>query len=194
MSTKVILKNVRLSFPYLFNQSDKSNKFEATFMLDPNDEKNLKAIKKGIKAALAESKLAAKFGKSKIGWKGSCLKSQDDDLVDIKTIGGMVGETEGKIRDEYEGLYLVKASNATRPNIVDRDKTPLDSTDGRPYSGCYVLAVLGVWIQDNDFGQRINCELQGVQFMSDGEAFAGGAVASSDDFDDDFDDEDEDDI
>lgn len=37
---------------------------------------------------------------------------------------------------------------------------------------------------DNNFGKRINASLGGVQFYRDGDAFAGGGVASEDDFDD----------
>ncbi|EOA7521129.1 ssDNA-binding protein, partial [Escherichia coli] len=33
-------------------------------------------------------------------------------------------------------------------------------------------------------GKRINASLGGVQFLRDGDAFAGGGVASADDFDD----------
>ncbi|MWN55950.1 ssDNA-binding protein, partial [Escherichia coli] len=51
-------------------------------------------------------------------------------------------------------------------------------------AGCYVNAVIDIWAQDNNFGKRINASLGGVQFLRDGDAFAGGGVASADDFDD----------
>uniref|UniRef100_T1HEF4 Uncharacterized protein n=2 Tax=cellular organisms TaxID=131567 RepID=T1HEF4_RHOPR len=35
---------------------------------------------------------------------------------------------------------------------------------------------------DNNFGKRINASLGGVQFLRDGDAFAGGGVATPDDF------------
>lgn len=44
--------------------------------------------------------------------------------------------------------------------------------------------MIDVWAQDNNFGKRINASLGGVQFLRDGDAFAGGGVASEEDFDD----------
>ncbi|MDQ9777799.1 DUF2815 family protein, partial [Acinetobacter baumannii] len=41
-----------------------------------------------------------------------------------------------------------------------------------------------LWCQDNNYGKRINASLRGVQFLKDGEAFAGGGIASEDDFED----------
>ncbi len=71
-----------------------------------------------------------------------------------------------------------------RPTVIDRDRTALIQADGRPYAGCYVNAVVDIWAQDNNFGKRINASLSGVQFLRDGDAFAGGGVAAPDDFDD----------
>ncbi|WP_244126983.1 ssDNA-binding protein, partial [Xylella fastidiosa] len=64
------------------------------------------------------------------------------------------------------------------------DRTPLAAQDGRPYAGCYVNANIELWAQDNNYGKRINASLGGVQFLRDGEAFAGGGVASVEDFED----------
>ena len=36
---------------------------------------------------------------------------------------------------------------------------------------------------DNQYGKRINATLRGVQFVSDGEPFAGGQPADADEFD-----------
>jgi hypothetical protein len=67
--------------------------------------------------------------------------------------------------------------------VIDRDKTPLTSADGRPYAGCFVNASVELWAQDNNFGKRINASLRGVQFFKDGDAFSGGGAASDDEFD-----------
>jgi hypothetical protein len=47
-----------------------------------------------------------------------------------------------------------------------------------------VNASIELWCQDNNYGKRINASLRGVQFLKDGEAFAGGGVANADEFDD----------
>jgi hypothetical protein len=78
----------------------------------------------------------------------------------------------------------VSASNKVAPLVVDKDKSPLSEASGRPYAGCYVNASLDIWAQDNSYGKRVNATLRGVQFFRDGDAFAGGAPASEDEFDD----------
>lgn len=69
--------------------------------------------------------------------------------------------------------------------IIDRNKVKkedgstgfpdLTPGDGRPYSGCYVNAIVRIWAQDDpDYGKRINASIEAVQFWRDGEAFGGG--------------------
>ena len=84
--------------------------------------------------------------------------------------------------DGYEGNLYLNGYNAVRPTVVDRDTTPLVAADGKPSSGCYVVAILDVWAQDNQYGKKINAQLQGVQFFKDGDAFAGGKAADAGDF------------
>ena len=82
----------------------------------------------------------------------------------------------------YAGNFYLNAGNLIRPLVLDSNKAPLTAADGRPYSGCYVNAILEVWAQDNQHGKRVNASLLGVQFVRDGERLAGGSVASADDF------------
>jgi hypothetical protein len=85
--------------------------------------------------------------------------------------------------DGFDGNFYVSANLKTRPTIVDRDGSQLTPADGRPYSGCYVLAHISLWTMDNQYGQKINVNLLGLQFLRDGDAFSGGAAPSStDDF------------
>ena len=84
--------------------------------------------------------------------------------------------------DAYPGNLFINASNKTRPLVIGPNREPLVAADGKPYSGCYVNAIIEVWAQDNQFGKRINASLLGVQFLRDGERLAGGGVAAADDF------------
>jgi hypothetical protein len=174
MSTKIKLSNVRLSFPSLFQKAQfngESTKYEATLMLHKEDHaEDIRQIKAQIDAAIKENLKGVKLPADKI-----CLKD---------------GDESG--RDEYVGHYTLKAANNKRPKVIDRDKTPLVEEDDKPYSGCYVNAVLELWVQNNSWGKRVNANLLGVQFYKDGEPFAGGEIAGDDDFedfgsDDDFD-------
>lgn len=85
--------------------------------------------------------------------------------------------------DGFQGNYFVSANSKVRPTIVDRNGAPLTPSDGRPYAGCYVLAHISLWTMDNKWGQKINANLLGLQFLRDGDAFAGGPAPSAvDDF------------
>lgn len=95
---------------------------------------------------------------------------------------------DGDDKQKYEGFpgnFYLSPSNDTRPTAVDRDKSPLTKDDGKLYSGCYVNAKVEIWVQDNNYGQRVNATLLGVQFVKDGDAFGAGAPpANPDDFPD----------
>ena len=82
----------------------------------------------------------------------------------------------------YTGNLYLNAGNAIRPLVLDANRAPLTAADGKPYSGCYVNAIIEVWAQDNQHGKRVNASLLGVQFVRDGERLAGGSVATADDF------------
>lgn len=161
---KIKLHNVRLSFPSLFRKavfSGEETKFEATFLLDKDTQADKIAeidtlIKNMIKDALEGAKLPA----YKV-----CLR--DGDEVDYAG---------------YAGHMSIKASTAKRPLVLDRDRSPLTEDDNRLYAGCYVNAMIELWVQDNQWGKRINANLLGVQFFKDGEPFSDGATASVDDF------------
>lgn len=82
----------------------------------------------------------------------------------------------------YAGNLYLNAGNAIRPLVLDANRSALTASDGRPYSGCYVNAIVEIWAQDNQHGKRINASLLGVQFVRDGERLAGGSIATADDF------------
>ncbi|MCK4957771.1 MAG: DUF2815 family protein [Planctomycetes bacterium] len=193
---KIKLQNVRLSFPKIFVAEQFEGqgpfKFSTNGLLDaesPIDAKQIKALKKAMRQVGSE-----KWGKAwddgKIKLIGTCLKAQDEDL---HSGDKLVTETKGDDREEQNGMYIVTASDTTRPQVRDKDKSPLVESDGKPYAGCYATLIIDLWAQDNKFGKRINANLTGVQFKKDGAAFAGGVPASDDDFDDDFEDDDEND-
>ncbi len=165
--SKIKLNNVRLSFPSLFQKAvfeGKEGKYEATFLLSKEDVKTKKVIDDAIAKAIAEAKVKVPSG-------NYCIKDGDDTFAE-------------KEYDGYEGCWSIKAANSKRPTVIDRDKTPLTAEDEKLYAGCYVNAVIDIWIQNNNYGKRVNANLYGVQFLEDGESFGAGPVDVSDDFDD----------
>ncbi len=168
---KVQLKDVRLTFPQLFEAKTVNGqgepKFSAAFLI-PRDHPQLAEVQTAIREA-ADTKWGPKAG---------------DVLKQLKAADKLaVHDGDGKSNYEgYEGNLFVNASNKLRPLVIDGNRAPLTASDGKPYSGCYVNAILEFWAQDNQFGKRVNASLLGVQFIRDGERLAGGAVAAADDF------------
>jgi len=167
---KVKMHNVRLSFPSLFATEkfggEDTGKFAATFLLDKTDHADLIKEIQAAMQSVADEKLKGKLPPAD----KLCLKDGD--------------ETD---REEMAGKMTIKASGKKRPLVIDRDKTPLNEEDGKPYAGCYVNAIIHVWAQSNEYGKRVNAQLNGVQFFGDGEPFGspGIAVDEFDHFDDD---------
>lgn len=169
---KIVLKNVRLAFPQLFEAKQVNGEgkpsFSASLLIDPSDMqlKDLEAkaleVAKGKWGAKAEAVIKQAKGQDK--W-----VTHDGDLK-----SGMAG---------YEGMIYVNARNPVRPLVIDRNKAPLTEQDGKPYGGCYVNVSVELWAQDNQYGKRVNASLGGVQFVRDGDRFAGGSSADESDFD-----------
>lgn len=160
---KIKLNNVRLSFPSLFQRSNFNGvegKFEATFLMDKETHaKVIAEIENNIESLKLEHKV-------KVASDKCCLK--DGDNIDY---------------DGYKNTMAIKATSNKRVTIIDRDKTPLHEDDANaPYAGCYVNAVVSLWIQNNQYGKRVNCNLLGVQFVKEGQAF-GSSNDCLDDFD-----------
>jgi len=149
------LKNVRLSFPALFEAksfNEGKPKFSAVFLLDKKvNTADIKAVKAGIEAVTKE-----KWPKGVKNLKPPCLH-------------------DGSEKEDVDGygddVMYVTASSAKRVPVVGADLAPLTEEDGKPYAGCYVNASIRLWAQDNEFGKRINAQLRAVQFLRDGEAF-----------------------
>jgi len=150
----VKLKNVRLSFPALFEAksfNEGKPKFSAVFLLNKKtNAADIKAIRAAIEAVTKE-----KWPKGVKNLKPSCLH-----------------EGSEKEYDGYgEEVMYLSASSAKRVPVVDGDMSPLTEEDGRPYAGCYVNCSIRLWAQDNEYGKRINAQLRAVQFYKKGEPF-----------------------
>jgi len=173
--SKIQLKNVRLSFPDLFEASEFEGKrsFGATFLIKPGDA-NDKAIRAAINEVATEKfkdkaaaivKAAMAGGNQKCCYWDGNLKTYDG-YADMMALTSKRGEDKG------------------RPLVIDKNKAPLVSADGKPYAGCYVNASVELWAQDNKYGKSVRCTLLGVQFAGDGDAFSAGSIADESDFED----------
>lgn len=170
---KIKLTNVRLAFPALFEAKTVNGEgepaFSAAFLIATNSP-DIKTLKDAFEV----------IGKDKWGAKWATVKKE----IEAKDRTALHdGDTKADYAG-FAGMMFVSARNKTRPLVLDADKSPLTAQDGKPYAGCYVNASIELWAQDNNYGKRINASLRGVQFLRDGDAFAGGGAASDDEFDD----------
>lgn len=175
---QVVLKNVRLAFPALFEPRSLEGgaaRYSAVFIIDPDSE-NAKAVDAAMKEAAK-----AKWGdKAPVVYK----RLLTDKRVCLRTEPRT--NKDGEVYDGFEDKYSLSASNKVRPTVVDRDRSPLTEADGKPYGGCYVNAIVDIYAQDHKdptIGRRINASLMGVQFVKDGESFGAPRVAKEDAFD-----------
>lgn len=174
---RILLKNVRLSFAQGLFEATVIPGADATAkpkyncgIIIPPDHPQLEELRAKQKA-VAKEKWAAKAEAIY-----SALEKKD-------RLALHDGDTKPNY-DGYPGNFFLSpsAQESAPPTVIDRDRTPLKKTSGRPYSGCYVNVSLDLWAQDNGFGQRINAQLRGIQFYADGDSFSAGRPADADEF------------
>lgn len=169
----IILKNVRLAFPDLFEAAsfdEGAARYGANFLVEPDSE-NDRLIRATIGDAVKEA----------LG-----VKAQ----VFLKQVEGQNGkfcyrDGDAKTYDGFEGNWYIAAhrnEDQGPPAVVDKDKTPLTQKSGKVYAGCYVNAKVDIWVQQGKY-PGVRASLLAVQFAADGDAFA-GAPANAEGFDD----------
>jgi hypothetical protein len=178
---KVLVKNVRCAFISSLFEAESyegsAPKHSGKFIIDPSDKANIQALDDAIAAVC----------KDKWGGKADNVRKQfamTGKKPDVPFVRDAYRNRDGEAYDGFEDRYYLTASSKSRPLIIDRDRTPLVPSDGKPYAGCYVNAQVEIWAQDNSYGRAVRATLMGVQFVKDGDAFAGGASARVDDFED----------
>lgn len=195
---RILLKNVRLSYPDLFKPGapPKDNptapgKYGCQLIFAPDSAAGQLARQEYLRVATEEwganaPNVLAEFGKNQ-----KCLRRGDSNL-----------DNAGAVRNGYAGMLFISARNKQRPAIIARNfhngqPVYLDE-DGSarqgnvviqvpfavkvPYGGCYVNATVDIYSSKKNAG-GVFASLIGVQFHDDGEAFGGGAP-STDGFED----------
>lgn len=166
---KLMLNNVRLAFPVLFKPEQFQGSGEAAYscsLLLPPNHPQLAEIRAAIDAVGQEKWVKA--------WPNVKKVAEAKDLNCLH---------DGDLKSKYSGfegnLYIsARADAAKRPTVLNNDRSPLTEADGKIYAGCYVNASVELWAQDNGYGQRINAQIRGVQFLRDGDSFGGGSSAA----------------
>lgn len=164
VKTEINLRNVRISYPHLFEpfayQGQGKAKYSAKFLIPKSDKEQVQKIVETIKALAAATYKDKRVPPSE----KLCLRD---------------GDTTGRAEDE--GYWVLSASDDRRPVVVNRDKSPLVAEDEVIYPGCWVNAKVNLWAQDNQYGKRVNANLWGVQFVKDGDRLGGGRKSETPD-------------
>lgn len=170
---KVILNNVRLTFPDLFEatpfEPGAAPRYSASFIVEKGSE-NHKKIVDAINAVAADA------------WKGKAPAM----LESLKGNTNKFCYTSGDAKNwsGAEGAMVLASHRKEvdgRPSVVGRNMSPLQAKDGVIYSGCRVNASVDIWAQEGQY-VGVRCTLIGVQFFADDTPFGGAPKASADDF------------
>lgn len=170
----ILLQRVRLSFADLFEpkafKPGDALRYKATFLIPKND-LQIAIVEKAIEAVASE-KWGAKAKGILASIRGNANKFcfQDGD---------------NKSYDGYGGMMALSSGSKAQPLIQDSKKTQLltpVTTYGCPYSGCYVHGSVSLFAYTNS-GNGIAATLRAVRFYKDGDAFAGGAPVTENEFD-----------
>lgn len=159
-----------LIYPYLsetekFKGKEDTGKYSASLLISKKSKKNIKILEDAIQAA----RNSVKF---KISRDKTFVKDGED--------------LDGEV---YEGMLKIKASNKQKPALlIANPKSKIKPTDTARinkhfYAGAQVSLLLGIWIQDNEWGKRLNCNLNGVMFHEHGEKLPMGGISDQYDSD-----------
>lgn len=174
---QLFLSNVRLSFPHLVepqpnkNEPTKSGSYNADLIL-PETSADWTAFMKHY-VALVQEKFKDQApvvmnliqAKTKLRCFGSGAEK----------INGKTGE----IYSGYDGNMFISTKSFDKPQIINNLGARIDNANSmlyrdltsKMYAGCRVNAVIKPWIQDNEHGRAIRCELVALQFAADDEPF-----------------------
>lgn len=170
MSTRIMLKNVRLSYAHVWEPQAPINggdpKYSASLIISKADTATLKMIEEKI------TELLKTEGPAKFGGKVPPLGSLKLPLRD--------GDTE---RDDeaYRDSMFMNASSKTRPGIVDQNVEPIIDRD-EVYSGVYANVSVELYIFNVNGNRGVACGLGNIQKLRDGEALGGGAIKAENEF------------
>lgn len=188
MSTDIIyLSNVRLSFPHLTEPQENVNSvtgakrisYNCEFLMPESHSGFIQFMKRFAELANVTWQEHANTVMAMINQdrKSRCY-GRGEEKVNKKTFVPY---------DGYAGNVFITAGRDTQPQIIQADGTPIDPTNTlayqqltrKMYGGCRVNAAIKPWIQKNQHGNGIRCDLIAVQFAGDDKSFGKGETDAS---------------
>lgn len=174
----VVFGPCRLSYTHLFSKfshdgDPDKGKYMTNVLIPKSERETVKAIKDAIEAA----KNAGIAGK----WHGKEPKKLEQPLRD-----GDIDRED----DVYSDHYYINAKCATRPGVIDRNRTPIVDEE-EIYSGVWALVSVTFYPYEVSGKKGVAVGLNNVMKFKDGERLGGRSSAESDFADIDTEDDDD---
>jgi len=180
----ILLSNVRLSFPHIAEPQKRidpktgkeRSSYSADFIMPPDHPGYAQFMKRVSELAL-------------LRWKEHA--SQVMQMITAERKQRCYGDGNQKVKsktfqpyDGYAGQVFITAHNDIAPQIIQADGSPIDlqntmayqALTRKMYGGCRVNAAIKPWLQDNQHGRGVRCDLVAIQFAGDDQPFGEGAV------------------
>ena len=183
MAEVIYLQNVRLSFPHLVephaSAPNAPAKYSADFIMDPAHAGFAEFRQRY--AELAQGKWAEQAQQImqmiQADRKLRCY-CDGSERVNRKTL---------QVYEGYVGMVAIGASRDQKYQLIKADGNPVDSANTMEwqqlartlYAGCRVNVAIRPWLQDNQHGRAIRCDLVAIQFASDDTPFGEGETDAS---------------
>lgn len=187
MSDIIFLSNVRLSFPHLAEPQKKVNEMTGKERVSYNCEFIMPQDHAGFGQFMARfSALALEK------WKEHA--NTVIQMINNDRKSRCYGRGEEKVNkktfqpyDGYAGNVFISAGRDSAPQMIQADGTAVDPMNTmayqqlarKMYGGCRVNAAIKPWVQANQHGNGIRCDLIAVQFAGDDAPFGEGVVDAS---------------
>ncbi len=187
MSDIIFLSNVRLSFPHIAEPQKQVNASTGKERISYNCELLMPQDHPGFQQFMA------KYGEMALAkWAENAQTVMSMIQADRKLrCYGMGSEKINKKTfkpyDGYEGNVYITAGRDTQPQVIQADGSAIDPNNSmayqqltrKLYGGCRVNVAVKPWIQSNQYGNGVRCDLVAVQFAGDDTPFGEGAVDAS---------------
>lgn len=183
MSDIIFVTDVRLSFPHLTEPHaagpNAVPKYSADFIMG--------ADHKGYKEFMDQY---AKLALDKWGDTANSVMQMIQADRKLRCFGQGNEKVNKKTFQPYDGyadMMYIGANRDQLPQMILPDGQAVDGNNTMAYQeqarkmfgGCYVNVALKPWLQDNQYGKGVRCDLVAVQFLREGEAFGEGATDAS---------------
>ena len=163
------IKNARLGFPALLQPKSVQGgeaKYSANFILAPDAEEWKEMYE------MVTAMAVAKWGDNAANILN--MIKADKRLRCYGAGSEKISQKDASIYDGFDGKVYISASNSDKPILYGQDAQELPPTANANQmfaGGNYVSGIVSFWLQDNAFGRGVRANLDGVQYISEGEKF-----------------------